>query len=312
MLIINIELKKERRMTKINEINKSLCFTNFRTRKAGGHKGNFGKVLIIAGSEDYPGAGIMAANGALRSGVGIVTLALPDCLKGALPFHISPEIILRYLPSEGGGFGFSLSQAVGICSDYDAILVGCGWGKSSSRLECLKHISSACNSSLILDADALNLIAENEAYEIIDKSKAKTLITPHIGEFTRLLRQSFLDLELQNRLKLAKEFAEYHKTIVVQKSALTIVTNSEEDFVCYQPNSGLAKGGSGDLLAGLIAGIIASKQCKDILSAAVLGVHLHSQAGLLAKNVYTECGMTISDVADYIPMAWAEFLNEEN
>ena len=299
-------------MTKSTEINKSLCIANFRTRKAGGHKGNFGKVLIMAGSEEYPGAGIMAANGALRSGVGIVTLALPDCLKGMLPFTISPEVIIRYFPSEKGGFSFSLSQAVGLCSDYDAVLVGCGWGKSQSRLECLKNISSACNSSLIIDADALNLIAENKAYEILDKSNAKTIITPHIGEFTRLLRQSFLDLELQNRLKLAKEFAEYHKTVVVQKSSLTIVTDSEKDFVCYQPNSGLAKGGSGDLLAGLISGLVASKQCKDNLSAAVLGVYLHSQAGLLAKNIYTECGMTVSDVADYIPMAWAEFLSEEN
>ncbi len=299
-------------MTKMTEINKSLCFANYRTRKAGGHKGTFGKVLIMAGSEEYPGAGIMAANGALRSGVGIVTLALPDCLKGTLPFTISPEIILRFFPSQNGGFSFSLSQAVGLCSDYDAVLVGCGWGKSQSRLECLRNISSACNSSLILDADALNLIAANEAYEILDKSHAKTIITPHIGEFTRLLRQSFLDLELQNRLKLSKEFSESHKTIMVQKSALTIVTNSQEEFVCYQPNSGLAKGGSGDLLAGLIAGLVASKQCKDNLYAAVLGVHLHSQAGLMAKNVYTECGMTISDVADYLPMAWAEFLNEEN
>ena len=149
-------------MTKSTEINKSLCFTNFRTRKAGGHKGNFGKVLIMAGSEDYPGAGIMAANGALRSGVGIVTLALPDCLKGMMPFMISPEVIIRYFPSEKGGFSFSLSQAVGLCSDYDAVLVGCGWGKSQSRLECLKNISSACNSSLIIDADGLNLIAENK------------------------------------------------------------------------------------------------------------------------------------------------------
>lgn len=313
MLIIKEEnIKKGRRMTKSSEINKSICFANYRTRKAGGHKGNFGKVLIIAGSEEYPGAGIMAANGALRSGVGIVTLALPDCLKGTLSYSLSPEIILRYFPSQNGGFSFSLSQAVGLCSNYDAILVGCGWGKSQTRLEALTNISQACTTTLILDADALNLISEYEAYSVLDNCKAKTIITPHVGEFTRLLRQSFLDLELQNRLKLSKEFAELHKTVIVQKSALTIVTDSESDYVCYQPNSGLAKGGSGDLLAGLIAGLVASKQCKDNLSAAVLGVHLHSQAGLLAKNVYTECGMTISDVADYLPMAWADFLCEES
>lgn len=297
-------------MTKLASINKELCLSNYKIRKASGHKGNFGKVLIMAGSENYPGAGVMAACGALRSGVGIVTLALPDVLRGNLPFTISPEIILRYFPSKDGGFSFSLSQAVGLCNDYDAILVGSGWGKSPSRLECLKNISQAASTSLILDADALNLIAENNAYEILDNCNAKTVITPHIGEFTRLLRQNFLDMELENRLKLAKKFASIHKTIVVQKSALTIVTNSIEDFVCDQPNSGLSKGGSGDLLAGLIAGLIASKQCKDMIHAAALGVYLHSQAGMMAKDVFTECGMTISDVADYLPMAWAKFLVE--
>lgn len=296
-------------MTKITEITKSLCKANYKERKENGHKGNFGKVLIIAGSDIYPGAGIMAAKGALRSGVGIVTLALPDVLKGFLPFNLSPEIILRYFPSENGGFSFSLSQAVGLCSNYDSILVGCGWGKSQSRLECLKNISQACESSLILDADALNLIAENNAYEILDNCSAKSIITPHIGEFTRLLKQSFLDIELESRLELAKSFAVKHRTIVVQKSASTIVTDSKEDFVCNQHNSGLAKGGSGDLLAGLIAGIVASKQCKSYLYAANLGVFLHSQAGLKARKLYTENGMTIANVEELIPSAWKDFFD---
>ena len=155
----------------IAEITKSLLLSNYKARKDHYHKGNFGKVLVVAGSENYPGAGIMAAIGALRSGVGIVTLALPDVLKGLLPFNISPEIILRYFPSENGGFSFSLSQAVGLCSNYDSILVGCGWGKGQSRLECLKNISQACETSLILDADALNIIAENNAYDIEQELK---------------------------------------------------------------------------------------------------------------------------------------------
>ena len=299
-------------MMKITEITKDLCQANYKSRKESGHKGNFGKVLVMAGSDIYPGAGIMAAMGALRSGVGIVTLALPDVLKGALPFYLSPEIILRYFPSEKGGFSFSLSQAVGLCSNYDAILVGCGWGKSQSRLECLKNISQACETSLIFDADALNLIAENNAYEILDDCNAKTIVTPHIGEFTRLLKLSFLEVEIENRLELARNFAQKHNTIVVQKSASTIVTDSKEHFICNQPNSGLAKGGSGDLLAGLIAGLVASNQCKSNLYAANLGVFLHSQAGLEAKKLYTECGMRIADVEKQIPTAWKEILETES
>ena len=294
----------------MENINKTECLAYYKYRKNDGHKGSFGKTLIMASSEDYPGAGLIAAMGALRSGVGIVTLALPDCLKGMIPFVVPPEVILRFFPSKDGCFYLSLPQAIAVTAGYDSVLVGSGWGKSPSRLECLINVSKAVDSILILDADALNLIAENQAFKILDDCRGKTAITPHIAEFTRLLGQKYLDLELQNRLKLAKAFADSHHTVVVQKSSSTIVTDSKADLLCEQPNSGLAKGGSGDLLAGLIAGIAASKQSKDLCHAAALGVYLHSQAGLLAKKAYTECGMTVSDVADFLTMAWRDFLSK--
>mgnify|MGYP003318451504 CR=1 FL=1 len=293
------------------ELTKQFCKKLYIPRRVEGHKGTFGKVLIIAGSEAYPGAGIMATNGALRSGVGIVTLALPETLKGALPFTISPEIILRYFPAKDGGFYLSKQQAVGFCSGYDAVLVGCGWGKSDSRLECLKNISAACENVLVLDADALNIIAEKKAYGILDNCKAKTIITPHVAEFMRLLHQSSLDLRIENRIELAKKFAKQHKTILVQKSFCTVITDSTDIYTLNKPNSGLAKGGSGDLLAGLIAGLAASKQCKKTIDAAALGVLLHSMAGEFAKNDYSENAMTIADVANNIPKAWMTLLNTD-
>ena len=292
------------------ELNKQFCKRFYIPRRSDGHKGVFGKVLIMAGSEVYPGAGIMAANGALGSGVGIVTLALPETLKGSLPFYISPEIILRYFPAKDGGFYLSRQQAVGLCNGYDAVLVGCGWGKNNSRLECLKNISEACENSLVLDADALNMIAEKKAYEILDMCKAKTIITPHIAEFTRLMLYSSLDLKLENRIELSNKFAKKHNTIIVQKSASTVISDSIKNIVLNKPNSGLAKGGSGDLLAGLIAGLIASKQCREIIGAVALGVYLHSLAGEIAKNNYSENAMTIDNVANSISKAWLEFLKE--
>lgn len=291
-------------------LTKQICCSGYLPRKVDGHKGTFGKVLIMAGSEAYPGAGIMAANGALRSGAGIVTLALPETLRGSLPFFISPEIILRYFPAKDGGFYLSKSQAVGLCSGYNAVLVGCGWGKGESRLECLRNISDACENVLVLDADALNTIAEHKAFDVLDKCNAKTIITPHIAEFTRLLQSTSLDLEINNRINLAEEFARKHRTILVQKSSSTIITDSKNTYVNDLYNSGLAKGGSGDLLAGLIVGIASSRQCKNSMWAAMLGVYLHSRAGLLAKNALTENGMTISDVANFIPAAWKEFLKD--
>lgn len=290
------------------ELTKLFCKRFYIPRRVDGHKGTFGKVLIMAGSEAYPGAGIMAANGALRSGVGIVTLALPETLKGCLPFTISPEIILRYFPAKDGGFYISKQQAVGLCNGYDAVLAGCGWGKSVSRLECLTNISEACENVLVLDADALNMIAEKKAYEILDKCKAKTIITPHIAEFTRLLQYSSLDLKLENRIELVNNFAKKHNTIVVQKSSSTIISDSLKSIVLNKPNSGLAKGGSGDLLAGLIAGLAASKQCKEVIDAATLGVYLHSLAAEYAKDEYSENAMTIADVSNNISKAWMEFL----
>ncbi len=292
------------------ELTNQLCRKIYVARRPDGHKGTFGKVLIMAGSEAYPGAGIMTANGALRSGVGIVTLALPDSLKGGLPFCISPEIILRYYPAKDGGFYLSKQQAVGLCNGYDAILVGSGWGKSDSRLECLKNISEACENTIVFDADALNMIAEKKAYEILDKCKARKIITPHIAEFTRLLQYSSLDLKLENRIDLSNKFAKKHNTVIVQKSASTIISDSIKNMVLNKPNSGLAKGGSGDLLAGLIAGLAASKQCKEIIDAAALGVYLHSLAGEIAKNKYSENAMTIADVFNCLGEAWLEFLRK--
>ena len=295
---------------KYSILTSELCWSGYNIRKQDGHKGTFGKVLIMAGSSAYPGAGVMASIGALRSGVGIVTLALPECLKGALPFSLSPEIILRYFPEKDGGFFLSKSQAVGLCAGYDAVLAGCGWGKGESRFECLKNIAEACDNVLVLDADALNIISEKKAWHILDECNSKTIITPHIAEFTRLLQNSYLDLDLDNRVELAEEFARKHKTIIVQKSASTVITDSRNTYVNDLFNSGLAKGGSGDLLAGLIAGISASRSCKSPLYSAMLGVYIHSQAGYIAKELLTENGMTIADVARSIPKAWKEFLGD--
>lgn len=296
-------------MNNFINLTKEACYSEYQPRRPEGHKGTFGKVLIMAGSEEYPGAGVMAALGALRSGVGIVTLALPESLRGAFPFWVPPEIILRYLPAKDGGFYLSPSQAVGICSGFDSILVGSGWGRGDSRFDCLSNVSEACkNGILLLDADALNLIAEHKAYDMLDNCTGKTIITPHVAEFARLLHKNSLDLSLQSRLDYSINFAAKHHCVVVQKSASTIITDSRKNYVCQQANSGLGKGGSGDLLAGLIAGIAAYKPYKEPISAAMLGVYLHSQAGLIAKENLTENAMTISDVASLIPQAWKRFL----
>ena len=288
-----------------NLINKSLCQSIIKQRDEKGNKGTFGKVCLLAGSEKYPGAGVMASIGAMRSGVGITTLGLPDVLKGNLPFKIYPEIILKYFLSIDGGFHIDKNSAITLCEEFESILVGSGWGIGKERFNSLKNISELYEKTLVIDADCLNMIAKYEYYDIFSSTKASIIITPHIAEMARLCKTNNEDI-IDNQEKYAHEFASKYNITVVLKSYKTIVANKNSLYVNLSPNSGLAKGGSGDLLAGLIAGLVASKIINGNvpLNSAICGVYLHSQAGLLAAEKYGKDSMTISDVAEFIPNAF--------
>lgn len=263
------------------------------------HKGDVGKLLIIAGSNDYQGAGVMASYGALRSGTGIVTLALPDCLEGKLSCQILPEVILNFLPSTDGGFSFSPEKCLELGGRFRTLLVGPGWGRGDSRAKALENLLLNWKGVAVLDADALNLVADSD---IIARSQARILITPHLAEMARLCQTTVADVA-ENQVEIARRFARENRVTVVLKSSITVIADQRGMvYVNSRPNSGLARGGAGDLLAGLIAGLAATGISE--LHAAIAGVFLVSEAADQARTELGADAMSISEVASFIPRAF--------
>jgi NAD(P)H-hydrate epimerase len=269
------------------------------------HKGNAGKVLILAGSSQYQGAGIMASYGALRSGAGIVNLGLPDCLRGDLCCQILPETILTWFKSEDGGFSLDQETICAYNGRFRSLLAGPGWGRGESVGKALSILLDHWHGHLILDADALNVI---EDPTILRRARQIPVITPHLGEMARLLGKT-IDEVAENTVELARGFATENRLILVLKSAVTIIADhTGRVFVASNPNSGLARGGTGDLLAGLIAGLAAT--VISPLNASVVGVYLLAIAGEAAVSDLGTDAVTVSEIASYIPRAFRALRGE--
>jgi len=275
-------------------------------RDDGMHKGDGGKALLMAGSADYPGAGIIASYGALRSGTGIVQLLLPDCLRGNLSCQALPEVIVNYLPSRDGGFAIDAGQANDLAGSTGCLLIGPGWGRSNSRAESLKHVLKSWKNLAVADADALNLISD---HKLIKHASGPLILTPHVGEMARLTGKTIEEIK-SDQIGIARDFAVKHKLLVVLKSAVTVIAEpGGKVFICSRPNSGMARGGSGDLLAGLICGLAASGISP--LHAALAGVFLLAEAGETARNELGADAMTVSETASYIPAAFKKLRGNE-
>lgn len=269
------------------------------------HKGNAGKVLILAGSDQFQGAGIMASYGALRSGAGIVFLGLPDSLRGNLSCQILPETILSWFSSEDGGFALDAETIEGLNGRFRSLLAGPGWGRGEQRTRSLELLVNKWHGQLILDADALNAL---DKPEILKNAAMIPVLTPHIGEMARLCNKTIEEVS-ENSLELARKFACENRIILVLKSAVTLIADpTGRVFVSSRPNSGLARGGSGDLLAGLIAGLAAT--LVSPLNAAIVGVHLLSDAAEAAVADLGADAVTISEVASYLPKAFKKLRGE--
>lgn len=280
-------------------VTSSLASTLLPERDDSMHKGDAGRLLIVAGSEEFQGAGVMASYGALRSGAGLVTLALPECLQGKLSCQVLPETILTYLPATEGGFAISPAKAIELAGRFRTLLAGPGWGRSDSRAASLINLLESWKGVAILDADALNLIADTS---MLKNTQARVVITPHLAEMARLCQTTVENVTV-NQVELARKFAIDNQVTVVLKSAVTVIADHRgKIYINSRPNSGLARGGSGDLLAGLIAGLTATGISE--LHAAIVGVHLISEAGDFARSELGTDAMSVSEVASFIPRAF--------
>ena len=259
-----------------------------------------GKTAIIGASTGMTGAVCLSAQAASKSGCGLVSVVVPEELNNIFEIKLTEEMSIP-LNSENGSFkGDDTDRLYEILKKCNSVATGMGAGKSSGYRKVLKWLLREYNGKIILDADALNIIAERPYY-----LRTGVILTPHMGEFARLLGKYSEETE-KSREDTAKKYAKENKVILVLKGKNTIVTDGEKVYINETGNKGMAKGGSGDVLSGIIASLCA--QGMDSFDASVCGVYLHGLAGDIACREYTDMAMTASDIIKHIPDAFKQIL----
>ncbi len=266
------------------------------------NKGSFGRVLVTAGSINYIGAAYLACSGAIRVGAGVVTLATATSLQ---PILASKLTEVTYLPLPESQPGIISLKAVKLIRQqlnyYKVLLLGCGLGQSQSVMQFIKAILVRLKLALpflVLDADALNTLAKIPSWwqELTDDA----ILTPHAGEMARLTGLSIDDVQ-SDRVGTAKRAAlEWHKTIVLKGAGTVIAAPDGRCRISPIANPGLASAGTGDVLTGAIAGLVA--QGLSLFDAAACGVYLHGKAGEVVKAELGDAGMIASDLLPVLPL----------
>lgn len=271
-------------------------------RPASSHKGTYGSVLIIAGSRGMSGAAALAGMSALRGGAGLVTVAVPQSVQPIVA-SFEPSYMTVALPeTEAGQISKSAQEVLAErLSQYDAVVCGPGWGQSDDLSQLLEWLLGTIASPLLIDADALNLLAQNLYW--LRASAGPRILTPHPGEFSRLSGLSIAEIQAQ-RVESAVNFARQHGTVTLLKGAGTVITDGQRVAINQTGNSGMATGGTGDVLSGLIGALLAQR--FEPLAAAQLGAHLHGLAGDLAAAELSQPGLIASDLPRYLARAWRQ------
>lgn len=271
-------------------VTKGYIKTILKSRKKYSHKGTFGHAFIIAGSYGKMGAAVLSTNACLRSGTGLVTVHVPKSGYEIIQIT-SPEAMVIIDQNEN-----AFSDKVNT-SAYSSIGVGPGLGTEKVTQDALKYLLLNATKPLVIDADALNIISLNDWSKLIPPN---SILTPHPKEFERLTQKVENDFE---RHVLQIEYSKKYNLYVILKGAHTCITTPTGD--CYfnsTGNPGMAKGGSGDILTGIIAGLLA--QGYTSMESSILGVFIHGLAGDIAKKEIGEMGMLSSDITNYLPNAF--------
>lgn len=275
---------------------------NLPERKPNGHKGTFGSVLIVAGGKGYSGAACLTSLGALSSGAGLVRLCYPISINTAVEKKLT-EVIKVPLPATSEDtlalIGFYKIKEV--AQQSTVIAIGPGITTDPETKELTQKIITAINLPTVIDADGLNNLTLAHLYKIPKHRRLNTVLTPHLGEFSRLFGIP-AKIVNSNRIEIIREWAKKLSIIIVLKGAPTVISDANGNvYINPTGNSGLAKGGTGDVLTGLIAGFIA--QGSTPINASCLGVYLHGLSADLAVKDKTEYSLVATDLIKTLPKA---------
>lgn len=267
------------------------------------HKGTFGKILLICGSRNMVGCCSLATEGALRSGAGLVTLAFPDCLYTSLTSRLTENLFLP-LKTDAAGFisAENIPLLIAEANKNDTVVIGCGIGVTEDVKLLVKALLAGSETPVIIDADGLNCLSSFK--DALLTAKSPVLLTPHPGEMARLCGVSASSVEA-DRVGYITRFCKEFKVNVLLKGHETLICNSSADTVYTNRtgNTGLSKGGAGDLLAGIIAGLVPSMK-SGLFGAAVLGAFIHGLTADVLKDELSEYSMLPGDCAKALPQVF--------
>ena len=261
-------------------------------REKNTHKGHYGKILLLCGSRGYTGAAALAATGALRSGAGLVYLAVPESIYAIEAVKLT-EPVIQPLPDDNGTY--SISAVPGVLSmvrGKDAVLIGPGIGQSEGSEMIVRTVLENFSGPVVLDADGINVMAVHK--DILRERTSPTIMTPHDGEFQRFGGILSTD-RIESAIKMALDLG----VVILLKGHETIITDGTVTYKNTTGNPGMATGGSGDVLAGIITSLLG--QGLQALDAAACGAWLHGAAGDICAEEIGQYGMLPSDILNVLP-----------
>ena len=269
-------------------------------RKLDAHKTSCGKVVVFAGSVGMTGAATLTAISSLQIGAGLTKLGIPASLNPILEQKLTEVMTVPLAETNQQSISLKAKEQISELLNWaDVLAVGPGLSTHPDTVEFVKWLLSSINKPMVLDADGLNALSNSP--ELIKNYPADLIITPHPGELARLINRAISDIQ-QDRLNIIRKFAKEWGKVIVLKGGPTVIAAPNGDlFINSTGNPGLATGGSGDVLTGMIAGLLAQK--LSALDAALVGVYLHGLAGDLAAEDLSEMGMIAGDICDYLPAA---------
>lgn len=270
-------------------------------RRPDSHKGDFGRALLIGGSQGMAGSIALAGLAALRSGVGLLKIATPEVIQATVASFDACAMTIGLPADAAGRIALSARQAIEAAADEaTAVAIGPGLGRSSELNDLVAGLYSGLKKPLVIDADGLNALATRIA--TLPRPPAPRILTPHPGEFARLTGEP--KIEVHQRESLAQSFAERTGTVVVLKGHRTVITDGFQVALNLTGNPGMATGGTGDVLTGIITALVC--QGMPAYEAARLGVHVHGLAGDLAAAELGQIALIATDLIRYLPRAWKQ------
>lgn len=261
-------------------------------RKIDGHKGDFGKILLLCGSVGYTGAATLSAMGALRAGAGLVYLGVPESIYPIAAVKLTEPIVFPLPENDGKLSAEAMDKLAEMSDKFDAVLIGPGLGQSEGTFAVSKWILENFKRPVVVDADGINVLCAHK--DILRGRTSPTILTPHAGEFCRIAGQYPV-----NKVIDAQNLAKQLKSVIVLKGHNTVITDGTDTYINPTGNPGMAVGGSGDVLAGIITALLG--QGIAPLEAAACGAWLHGAAGDVCAKEIGQYGMIPSDMLNVLP-----------